>query len=959
MKRLSRALLAVLFALLMSFATAVPSWALEQETDDLLDRTLRHYVEELKQNPATRGMVVGYEAVSLDRGETMASLRAEKTFVPGYVLQLLTGAAVIDGLPEEMRIPTEVYVDGVLSPGGILEGDIILKGYGDPSLTRDRLEDLAEALRRKGIRRVRGDLIVDDSFFDEERLGTGWMWDDEPFPSSAQIGALSIDGNTVTVKATPGKLGKPPRIRVSPVPEYVRVVNRAKTVAGSGQALTIDRKRAENELIISGTIGRTHPGVSVRRTVEDPARFTGAVFRELLGQEGVKLDPKSRIVTGEKGDGAKRIGRTLSPKLDKLLERMVRERDPFYAEMLLKQLGVYVSGEGTFEAGIEAVEDFSRRIGMGTGFAQLDGSGLSRMNVIAPAHLVQLLKGMEDHPEKDRFYELLFAAGTGHPVDQGKKPQKEKLRAIQGEMDGTVGMAGTVTNRADERVAFAVLVNGVNDRSAARALLDRIKKALAAYPDLPDPGKGPEEKDYILSDVLDPILDEDRYRSLIAGLMVYSIDREERLYARDAEALLTPASNTKLFTAAAALDALGPDYRFRTEVYRSGFLRRGVLKGDLILKGYGDPTLATEDSLRVQEGPTVEGIARDLKEMGIRRVQGDIVVDAGAFSGKPYGAGWAWDDESGYYQPQIESLSINRGTVRLDYLPGKEPGDPIQLKLTPETDYVEVINEAITGPEGSDDTLRIYRERGKNRIRITGSLPLDFSGDYTRVPVEHPHLYAGQVLKEALEREGIDFAPGSRVKAGQKPGGAKRMLTYQSPPLSEVISYMNKASDNFYAEMIFRTLSLEKTGRGTEEGGIEAVREYAGRSGIDRHFNLKDGSGLTRYNRVSAEQIVKLLSAVDKQPIEEPFVESLPIAGTDGTLSSRMRDTAAEGNLRGKTGSMTHVSALSGFVHTRDGEKLVYAILLNGYSEGSLKNLEDRIGTALAEFTRKEEEEVQ
>ena len=133
----------------------------------------------------------------------------------------------------------------------------------------------------------------------------------------------------------------------------------------------------------------------------------------------------------------------------------------------------------------------------------------------------------------------------------------------------------------------------------------------------------------------------------------------------------------------------------------------------MILKeGYGDPTLATEDSLRVQEGPTVEGIARDLKAMGIRRVQGDIVVDAGAFAGDPYGAGWAWDDESGYYQPQIVALAVNRGTVRLDYLPGEEPGDPIQLRLTPETEYVEVINEAVTGPADSDDTLRIRRERG-------------------------------------------------------------------------------------------------------------------------------------------------------------------------------------------------------------------------------------------------------
>src|SRR5690606_38628655 len=153
-----------------------------------------------------------------------------------------------------------------------------------------------------------------------------------------------------------------------------------------------------------------------------------------------------------------------------------------------------------------------------------------------------------------------------------------------------------------------------------------------------------------------------------------------------------------------------------------------------------------------------------LKKQGIRRILGDIVVDAGAVSGDGYGPGWAWDGESGYYQPQMSALSINRGTVRFDYLPREKPGDPIRLKLTPKSGYVEVINEAVTGPENAKNTLRLERDRGTNRIRITGSLPMDFGGDYTRVPVENPHLYVGQVLKERLEEEGITFTPGSRVR---------------------------------------------------------------------------------------------------------------------------------------------------------------------------------------------------
>ncbi len=946
-----------LFTILSLLISGVAMPALEVKAtpqEKLLERTLQHYVEELKKDPTTRGMAVGYKVVSLNSGEVLAELRGEKTFVPGTPMQLLLAATLLDQLPRKMRIPTKVYIDGSLSSGGVLKGNIILKGYGDPALQMKDLEQLAEALRKKGIRMVQGNIVVDDTFFDDIRLGESWMWDEEPFPFSAQIGALSVEGNTVAVKVEPNRIGKPPRVTVVPGKGYMRVINNARTVSGKGASLTINRTLGKNELLITGEIGVQHKGVLERRTVEDPARFTGTLLQEVLKKRGIKFHPHSKVIAGTKGKQAKEVKRVESATLDRLLQQTIKEDNPFYAEMLLKQLGAQISDEGSAEAGIGVISDFARKQGIDLNYRQKDGSGLSRMNVISPQSLVQLLQVMENHPDKAQFTSLLSLAGVEGALGDRMKgtPAEKNVRAKWGEMVGVSGMVGRVTAGNGDELAFAIMLNGVRESAAAQKFVDRMATAMATYPDLPTPGELAAPKQYPLSSQIDPLLADHRYRGVLAGVMVYSLDRKQVLYAHDEELLFTPASNTKLFTSGAALAALGADYRFRTEIYRDGPIQKGTIKGDLVIKGYGDPTLATRGSLQVQAGTTIEQVVHDLKGMGIRRVEGNILVDKEAFTDHRYGKGWAWDDESYYYQPQIEALAINRGTVRFDYLPGDKPGDPIRLELTPKTRYVKVIDEAVTGPAGSKETLRLERDRGTNRIRLTGSIPLDFSGDYTRVPVDHPHLYTGYVLKETMEREGITFSSNSSVRSGTKPRKATLVKTYYSPRLSEVTNYLNKVSDNFYAEMILRTLGWEVKGEGSAAAGRKVVAEYGKRFGLDPYYTLEDGSGLTRYNSFTPQQVIRLLTVSASQPTEAAFVDSLPLAGVNGTLRTRMQNTAAAGNLRGKTGSLTNVSALSGYVRSRDGERLAYAIMLNGYAETSLKTLEDEIGTRLAEFSR-------
>lgn len=943
----------LLIFLILQSGFAVPtSMATEVSSDVLLDRTLRQYVADLKQDPNTKGMLVGYEVYSLDRQQKVTSMQDRKTFIPGSTLKLLVSAAAIEHLPSDMRIPTELYIKGDVV-NGVLNGDVVLKGYGDPSLTKNQLDQLAKSLVKKGIRNVTGNIIVDDTYFDQVRLGTSWMWDDEPFPNSAQIGALSVNGNTIQVKVMPSRLGQEPRVSISPAPAYVKVINQAITEKGDNQNLTITRTRAKNEIIITGKIGKDHPGFGVKRTIADPHLFTGAVFKESLQKQGISTEKEASILPGTISSEAARISEVTSAPIDKLLQHMIKKSDNFYAEMLLKELGARQLNEGSTKAGIQVIQQFARNhAGMDLNFRQVDGSGLSKMDVISPNHFIQLLKTMDQHPSRDRFWSLLPIAGVDGTLKNRMigTPAENQVKAKTG---GEFGLVGIITTRSGERFAFSVLIKGSQKKALAKALQDKIAITLSTYPELPDPSELPPNEAYLLTDAIDPLLANETYAGVISGIMVQSVDKGEALYRNQAEALLTPASNVKLFTTSTALHSLGTDYRFKTEIYRTGPIQDGILKGNLVLKGYGDPTFATEGALRVQEGPTIEQMVRDLKAQGIQSIEGDIVADASIFTDDVYGDGWAWDDENGSYQPQMTALSLNRGIIRLDYLPGEKTGDPIKATTLPKTNYVQVINETVTGPAGSTNTLKFERPRGTNIIRLSGSLPLDTKGAITRlVPVEDPHLYTGHVLKEQLEQEGISVSK-SNVISATTPDGAHLIHQYQSPTLVELIKYLNKNSDNQYAEMVLKAIGLEKKGEGTDKAGISVVKEYAKTLGIDLRGKILDGSGLTRRNQLAPEHFVQLLTAISKESYFQALYDSLPIAGVDGTLQSRMNNTTATGNLRAKTGSMTDVSALSGYVRTKDNELLAYSMLMNGYSTSlSTRQLQDKIGVLLAELKR-------
>ncbi|RYL92316.1 D-alanyl-D-alanine carboxypeptidase/D-alanyl-D-alanine-endopeptidase [Sporolactobacillus sp. THM7-4] len=937
----------LLMAVLLFAVSAGAALARENaDQENKLSGTLLQYVGQLNDNPLSEGITAGFEVYSLDQKKMIASYNGEKTFVPASVFKLLVTSAAVSLWPENMRLPTKVYLQGHLSDGGVLNGNVILKGFGDPTLTVDQLNTLAKSLTDKGVHKVNGNLIVDESYFDTQRLGDNWMWDDEPYDYNTQMSALSVRENTVDVGVFPTHAGEAPKITVDPAPEYVQVINRAKTVEGSGSNLTIDRTRGTNEIVVTGTIGQDDtPGYKDTRTIDNPALFTGTVFHDLLAKQGIIFQPRSRIVTGEAGSDAQIAAEVFSPNLDDILRSMDKVSDNFYAEMLTKQLGAQKMGKGSTEAGIQVIDHFlENQLGVDVDFAEKDGSGLSRLDHISPHTYTQLLSAMYQSSARDRFISFLPIAGVDGTLKNRMKNTAAagNVKAKTGSMSGVNSLVGYVTGANGEKFVFSILTNGIYKSVYARNLQDKIAVALANYPNIPEPDYTPPvPASYPLSEQLDPILNDLAYKGVIKGALVYSTNQKKILYAQNPNALLTPDASVKLLTSASALNQLGSGYRFRTEVYTEGSVEDGVLNGNIILKGYGDPTIAEGSRVRMDGALSMEQIASDIRKAGIHQVLGHVLVDSSFYSDDVYAPGWTWDHESDPIQPQITALSVNQGTVRLDYSPG-HIGKNINLTMEPEDREIQIINEAVTGKTGTENMLKITRDRGKNIIRVSGVLPVDHQPGFRDVAIERPEIEAGYALSEQLRQAGVHLNPQNKVESIVTPGDAERIKTYNSPYLSDIIRYMNHSNNNFTSEMILRTLGTINNGQGTFDQGVQRIYQSLSSLNVPTLFDLDDGSGLSRYNQMSAAQIVDLLSAEKTQPEFPSFYDSLPALNETGS-SSKTR-------LTGISGDQPDIQTLSGYVKTDNGDWIAYSLLLNGAGEEPLKSLSDHFAQTLTQI---------
>lgn len=467
-------------------------------------------------------------------------------------------------------------------------------------------------------------------------------------------------------------------------------------------------------------------------------------------------------------------------------------------------------------------------------------------------------------------------------------------------------------------------------------------------PAIADPGSG---ADPALVQKIEALLNAPEFAAGFQGVLVQSARDNRILYARNADRVFLPASNNKLLTAAAALALLGADFVYRTEVCRAGELTRdGTLRGDLILRGSGDPLLMVED---------LEDLVRQIVGAGIRHVRGSVRFDETLFDEQRLGEGWEWDDEPYAYSAQVSALNVNANVVQIVAAPGAREGDPVRISLTPNSAFVTVQNSARTAARGTRGALEVTRERGRNIVYVRGSLASGAAAEENapiRVTVEDPSRFAAAVFVDALRRAGVRISGRQIDRCAGLPPGAEPVATHVSPPLAQVVQRMNKPSNNLVAECLMKTVGAIKTGRGTSGAsgsGVQQARNWLGSIGLDLTQLLQaDGSGLSRHNYVSPRNLVRLLLSIRRAPQYSAFYDSLPIAGVDGTLRSRMRGTAAAGNCRAKTGTSSHVSSLSGYVTAADGEPLVFSLLMNNHlgPASACTAAQDRIVALLAEW---------
>lgn len=448
-----------------------------------------------------------------------------------------------------------------------------------------------------------------------------------------------------------------------------------------------------------------------------------------------------------------------------------------------------------------------------------------------------------------------------------------------------------------------------------------------------------------------------------AGVLVVSLDRGDTIFAHNPDQPLMPASNLKLFTSLAALHYLGPEFRYNTYLLASGPIEDGVLHGDIVLYGTGDPTLSSRFGESV-----LDAFADTLVALGVREVSGDVIGDASYFGGPGIGDGWRSAYSNATYAAPASALSLSENLASIVVQPASNPGGQANVRITPGGDGIQIVNQATT----VSGRTRLYLGRGDYDAPLTvrGGVSSRSRGVTYTVPVADPPLFAAGALREALEEKGLLVHGSTRsvAEAHGSPLGANTLFApalangrhvrvlaiHTSPRLLDVLEVVNKQSNNFMAEQVVRTIGRVARGDGTVQGGTSAVRDFVVETlGSDGDaIELFDGSGLSPLNRVTAGSVIRLLEYAFDTTLWPSFWKTLPETGAPRELR-RMLRTPAEGRVRAKTGTIRRVSALSGYVTTVSGERLAFSIINNAAPNSwRAKQAEDEVVVRLAVFDR-------
>jgi D-alanyl-D-alanine carboxypeptidase/D-alanyl-D-alanine-endopeptidase (penicillin-binding protein 4) len=434
-------------------------------------------------------------------------------------------------------------------------------------------------------------------------------------------------------------------------------------------------------------------------------------------------------------------------------------------------------------------------------------------------------------------------------------------------------------------------------------------------------------------------------RGGIWGVVVTSITRGDTLFSANPDVLLKPASIMKMMTTGLALERFGPEHTFSTKVFRDAAVAGGVLNGNLILRGGGDPTL----SLRFWQGESpMDALAKQIAAAGIQRVNGNVVADESAFETERIPAGWKSSYLMSAYAAPVSALSLNENIVWI--VARAQNGTPV-VELDPPSTSMPLVNtvRVVNGTGG-----RIVARRAGNGIAVSGTIGSRSAPRRYSLVVEEPPAFAAGALLASLRKAGVVVT--GEVRTGTMTKGAEQVAEVRSLPLANMVSYMNRESINHFAELLYRNAAIgpDDTRPASSQSALEALRTFMSSKAGTRREDLRvtDGSGLSEADSLTARSMVQLLGYAHRAPWGSVFHASMPVAGESELMRRRMRSTPAHGNLHAKTGTTNTVSSLAGYVTAMNGEVLAFAFIYNGRDRFAARATMDRMGPTLANFYR-------
>jgi len=470
-----------------------------------------------------------------------------------------------------------------------------------------------------------------------------------------------------------------------------------------------------------------------------------------------------------------------------------------------------------------------------------------------------------------------------------------------------------------------------------------------------------------LAKAIDNLINESDAGRARWGVFVMSLKDSRVLYSRDADKLFTPASNMKVYTTAVALDLLGADYRWRTSVYAAKQpASGGIIDGDLTLYGRGAPDLMSQSN---GDAPSLSHLAEQVYQTGVREVRGNIIGDNSYFRGELFGEGWQWNDIQWYFGAEPSALSIDENSVEVTIAPAKE-GDKASVVITPNSNPLHLTNTAKTGERNDTTSIGIIRDLSSNDVRIWGDFPVNGRAFAAFLSVHDPAAWAANLFRQALISRGVKVRGEARSRdfrvdtAGMlDPQNSFEIAHADSEALSKIVQRTNKESNNLFAELILRTIGKERGSlapdpnprkdreRGDDEAGVAVVRSWLESRGITtKGLAIRDGSGLSRLDLTTPETTGRLLAAIANTSSATIFHDSLPIAGRDGTLNSRLKPLT--GRISAKTGTLTYTHSLSGYAKNPVNDTLIFSIMCNDATATDHEVLRtiDEIAAAIADF---------